>query len=156
MKFGTAALASAVVAVVRRLGAERRVCLGSFQQEALDAARALGPEVATSASMPEALQTLHRAWVRWPFPSPRPYTAFQVPECRGRIRVVSPAFIRQVHRGGQVLQVWVVDAEDDARRLFGWGVDGLITDRPDLMVAVRNRWSAGRGRDAAASMMEPR
>jgi glycerophosphoryl diester phosphodiesterase len=142
MKYGTAALARAVVAVVRRMGAERRVCLGSFQQEALDAARALAPEMATSASEPEARWTLHRSWLRWPFVSERSYVAFQVPERAGRLRVVSPAFVRQAHREGQVVQVWVVDGEADAQRLLAWGVDGLISDRPDLTVPARDRWMA--------------
>jgi glycerophosphoryl diester phosphodiesterase len=34
--------------------------------------------------------------------------------------------------------VWTVNDEADARRLLSWGVDALITDRPDIMVrAVR-------------------
>jgi glycerophosphoryl diester phosphodiesterase len=32
--------------------------------------------------------------------------------------------------------VWTVDTEDDARRLLAWGVDALITDRPDIMVPL--------------------
>jgi glycerophosphoryl diester phosphodiesterase len=144
MKDGSAALARAVIDVVRRVGAASRVCLGSFQLEAVAAARALAPEVATSASSIEARWTLHRSWVRWPFVSPRPYVAFQVPERAGRLRVVSPAFVRQVHREGQVVQVWVVDREADAHRLLTWGVDGLISDRPDVTVPVRNRWLATR------------
>jgi glycerophosphoryl diester phosphodiesterase len=144
MKYGTAALARAVVDVVRRLRAEARVCLGSFQQEALDASRALAPEIATSASQPEARRTLHRSWVRWPFVTRRPYIAFQVPERAGRLRVVSPAFLHQAHREGQVVQVWVVDTAADAARLLAWGADGLISDRPDLTVPARNRWSASR------------
>ena len=153
MKYGTAALARAVVAVVERLGAGQRVCLGSFQQEALDVARAIAPGIATSASMGEARRALHRAWVRWPFVSPRAYAAFQVPERTRRIRVVSRAFIRQVHREGQVVQVWVVDTEADTRRLLDWGVDGLITDRPDVTVPVRDRWmrESGTGRLPAAA-----
>lgn len=141
MKYGTRALGEAVVRVVQRLGAESRVCLGSFQQEALSAARLLAPAVATSASMPEARRTLQRSWVRWPFVSRRPYVAFQVPEQAGNLRVVSPSFIRQAHREGQLVQVWVVDQEADARRLLDWGVDGLITDRPDITVTTRNEWS---------------
>lgn len=142
MKYGTAALARAVVDVVRRMGASGRVCLGSFQQEALDAARLLAPEVATSASQPEARWTLHRSWLGWRFVSPRRYVAFQVPERAGRLRVVSPGFIRQAHREGQVVQVWVVDQEADADRLLTWGVDGLISDRPDITVPARDRWLA--------------
>lgn len=149
MKYGTSALARAVLAVVRRLGAEAQVCLSSFQQEALDTVRAMAPDIATSASVDEARRTLHRAWVRWPFTSPRPYAAFQVPERTRRLRVVSPTFIRQVHREGQVLQVWVVDTEADAHRLLDWGVDGLISDRPDVTVPARDRWLGTAGHTAA-------
>jgi len=34
------------------------------------------------------------------------------------------------------VQVCTVDTEEDARRLLGWGVDALITDRPDLIVPL--------------------
>jgi len=40
------------------------------------------------------------------------------------------------HRAGLGVQVWTIDDESDARRLLGWGVDALITDRPDVMVRV--------------------
>jgi len=140
MKDGTAALAGAVVAVVRRMGAERRVCLGSFQQQALDAARRLAPEVATSASRREVRWTLHRGWVGWPFGWRAPYVAFQVPEVAGRLRVVTPAFLAQAHRDARRVQVWVVNDDPQATRLLDWGADGLVTDRPDLTVPIRDRW----------------
>jgi len=34
------------------------------------------------------------------------------------------------------VQVWTVDDVDAARRLIGWGVDALITDRPDVIVPL--------------------
>jgi len=142
MKFGTAPLAAAVVDVVRRHAAVSRVCLGSFQQVALDAARALAPEIVTGASHIEARWTLWRSWVRWPFKCDAPYSAYQVPVRFGRLSVATPAFVRQAHRNGCLVQVWVVDAEDEAQRLLDWGVDGLITDRPDITVPLRDRWVA--------------
>jgi glycerophosphoryl diester phosphodiesterase len=54
----------------------------------------------------------------------------------GRTRVVSPRFIDAAHRAGLGVQVWTVDTEDDARRLLSWGVDALITDRPDVIVPM--------------------
>jgi glycerophosphoryl diester phosphodiesterase len=61
-----------------------------------------------------------------------------VPEHAGRLRVVSPAFVAQAHRNGGRVDVWVVDAADDITRLFSWGVDGVITDRPDIAVGTRD------------------
>lgn len=140
MKGASAALARAVVSVVRRVGAVERVCLSSFAQVTSDTVRAEAPEIATSASQEEARWTLHRSWIRWPWAGHRPYAAFQVPERVGRMRVVSPAFVRQAHREGQVVQVWVVDTPADISRLLGWGVDGLITDRPDVATDAVRRW----------------
>ena len=63
---------------------------------------------------------------------------------------MTPRFLRAVHRGGFAVQVWTVNDERDMRRLLDWGVDGLITDRPDLAVRVRDAWVAMRG-DAVTS-----
>jgi glycerophosphoryl diester phosphodiesterase len=149
MKQGAPALARAVAEVVRHTQATERVCVGSFYRTALDAIRAADPSIATSASEDEARWTLYRSWCRWPFGSNRPYCAFQVPERAGRLRVVTPAFVAQAHRDRARVDVWVVDGAADVRRLFEWGVDGVITDRPDIAVTARNMWnhsSAGPGR----------
>jgi glycerophosphoryl diester phosphodiesterase len=34
------------------------------------------------------------------------------------------------------VQVWTVDTTEDTRRLLAWGVDALITDRPDMIVPL--------------------
>jgi glycerophosphoryl diester phosphodiesterase len=78
---------------------------------------------------------LYRSWCRWPVSRAR-YGGYQVPECAGRTRVVSPQFVGDAHRYGLAVQVWTVDTVEDARRLLGWGVDALISDRPDLIVPM--------------------
>jgi glycerophosphoryl diester phosphodiesterase len=144
MKGGEPELARAVAASVKKAGAIDRTCVSSFQQSSVDTIRAEHPEIATSASVREARWTLHRSWVRWPWVSAQPYFAFQVPEFTRRMRVVSPAFVRQVHKQGQVMQVWVVNERADIRRLLDWGVDGIISDRPDIAVATRDEWLRSR------------
>lgn len=144
MKDDGAELARAVVDVVRRANMVEQACLGSFHQRALDTVRALLPELATSASVTEVRWTLYRSWAHWPgFRSGR-HVAFQVPERAGRLTVVTPRFVRQVHHEGRVVQVWVVDTPEDCRRLLAWGVDGLISDRPDIAVAERDAFVATR------------
>jgi glycerophosphoryl diester phosphodiesterase len=141
MKGGEPELARAVGAAIRRADAVDRICVGSCYQKSIDTLRAEHPEIATSASQEEARWTLHRSWVRWPFVRERVYCAFQVPEHAGRMRVVSPHFVRHVHREGHAIQVWVVNERADIDRLLDWGVDGIISDVPDLAVAARNQWA---------------
>lgn len=143
VKDDSAELARAVADVVRRAGVASRVCVGSFHRGVVRTIRAHAPELTTSASQPEARALLLRSHLRWPRLGRAPFFAVQVPEVAGRLRVASPGFFRQVHREGCVAQVWTVDRPDDVRRLFAWGADGVITDRPDLLVPVRNAWSSG-------------
>jgi glycerophosphoryl diester phosphodiesterase len=151
LKVNTPALAAAVVDVLRRADAIDRVCLGGFGRGVLRAVRALEPRVATSAAREEVRWALYRSWLRWPVRHVG-YAGYQVPEIAGSTRVVSPRFVDYAHRGGLGVQVWTVDTEADARRLLAWGVDALITDRPDIMVRlVRESGTSGAGgRDTAA------
>jgi glycerophosphoryl diester phosphodiesterase len=76
---------------------------------------------------------------------------YQVPEFSGVTRVVSPAFIRHAHEAGLEVQVWTVDEAKDMERLLRWGVDGLISNRPDLAVSVRNQFMSLGQSSATAS-----
>jgi len=135
MKINSAEFAASVVDVVRSADALDRVCLGSFGRRALRAARRLAPAMATSAAREEVRWALYRSWCRWPVKRP-PYVGYQVPERAEATQVVSPAFVRHSHAAGLGVQVWTVDTEADAQRLLGWGVDGLISDRPDRIVPL--------------------
>ncbi len=137
LKVNDAALARAAVEVIRGAGACDRVCVGSFGTRVLREVRRLEPALATSASREEARLALYRSWCRWPVKNVA-YRGYQVPESSGTTRVVSPRFVEYAHAAGLGVQVWTVDSEADARRLIGWGVDALITDRPDLIVPLCN------------------
>jgi glycerophosphoryl diester phosphodiesterase len=95
------------------------------------------PRIATSACHPEVRLALFRSWLGLPVRHPV-YGGYQVPEEAGTTRVVSPRFVRDAHRAGLKVQVWTVDTRFDMDRLLGWGVDGLISNRPDVAVAARD------------------
>jgi glycerophosphoryl diester phosphodiesterase len=65
-----------------------------------------------------------------------PGEVVQIPEHWGGRRVITPALIRAVHRQGLDVHVWTVNEPADMERLLSWGVDGIISDRPDLLAAV--------------------
>ncbi|MDX1674792.1 MAG: glycerophosphodiester phosphodiesterase [Longimicrobiales bacterium] len=81
-----------------------------------------------------AFHRLRLAWL-WPVRA----DVFQVPELHpwdgseetGARRVVTPRFVRDARRKGVPVHVWTVNETDAMDRLLRWGVDGLITDRPD-------------------------
>ncbi|MER7013543.1 glycerophosphodiester phosphodiesterase family protein, partial [Saccharopolyspora sp. NPDC000359] len=62
--------------------------------------------------------------------------AAQVPQGFGWVRVIDRRFVRQAHRWGIEVHVWTVDEPAEMRQLLDAGVDGLVTDRPDLLDEV--------------------
>lgn len=140
MKVNAVELARETIRAVCEADAPDRVCLGSFGLRVLRAARALEPAIATSAAREEVRWALYRSWCGLA-PSKRlAYGGYQVPEWSGRTQVVSPRFVDFAHRRGLRVQVWTVDRDADAWRLLGWGVDALITDRPDVVVPIVRSW----------------
>lgn len=135
LKNGSVSLARAVVAAIRAANASERVCVGSFDRRGLRVVRELEPAIATSAARGEVAWTLLQMWVHGRMHGAA-FAGYQVPERSGRLRVVSPRFVACAHRAGLGVQVWTVDRADDARRLIGYGVDALITDRPDAIVPL--------------------
>jgi glycerophosphoryl diester phosphodiesterase len=77
----------------------------------------------------------------------RDVQALQVPVRRG-IEVVTPGFVRRAHALGLVVHVWTVNDPAEMRRLLQLGVDGIVTDRADLLRDVlreRGEWAGPPG-----------
>jgi glycerophosphoryl diester phosphodiesterase len=135
LKVNAPELAHKTIDAVRAANAVDRTSLGSFGTRVLRAARAYEPRIRTGASQEETRLALYRSWVRWPVRHP-PYNEFQVPEQSGSTRVVSPRFVKYAHQAGVKVAVWTVNEEADMRRLLLWGVDAIISDRPDRAIEV--------------------
>ncbi|MBM3213906.1 glycerophosphodiester phosphodiesterase [Candidatus Poribacteria bacterium] len=116
--------------------ARDRVCVASFYHGALERFREISSgRVATSASPFEArlfayvLRWLPRLWSV-------PYDALQVPLRHRRCEIASHGFIWAAHRWGVEVHVYDADDEPSIRRSVALGVDGIISDRPDLVRQV--------------------
>jgi glycerophosphoryl diester phosphodiesterase len=62
--------------------------------------------------------------------------ALQIPETHQGIRILSRHFLRVAHERNLPVHVWTVDDPQDMRRLLDMGVDGIQTDRPDLLAPI--------------------
>ena len=137
MKVNSAQMGEAVARDVRLADAVDRVCVAGYGARSAAAVRAAIPGIARSATHSEVRVAVYRGLAGWPVRD-ADYGCYQVPERNGLIRIVSPRFIRDAHEAGLKVQPWTIDEEADMRRLLAWGVDGLITNRPDLAVRVRD------------------
>lgn len=141
MKLDSEEMGRRVADDIRAAGAESSVCAAGYGSTSADTVRRALPQTATSACTTEVRLAVYRSWGRWPMRRP-PFGGYQVPEHAGRIRIVSPRFIRHAHAAGLEVQVWTVDEPADMERLLGWGADALISNRPDLAVRVRDAFTA--------------
>lgn len=119
-----------------------RVLLASFEHDRLRRIRKRLPTVATGASSREAamVKLLPAALLRR---LRLPAVCLQVPERRGPLRVVTPHFVRRAHALGLQVHVWTVDDAESINRLLDLGVDGIITDRTDILkdvLVARGSW----------------
>lgn len=48
-------------------------------------------------------------------------------------RFITPPLVAALHRAGLGCYAWTVDTPEVARALVSWGVDGITTNRPDLL-----------------------
>jgi glycerophosphoryl diester phosphodiesterase len=124
--------------LIQECAAEDRalVASGDLHEPIVRFRRLSGGRVATSASAREIRDFVLAAAgrvSRWLRPA---YDALQVPQTHRGIRVVSRTLVAAAHRLGLDVHVWTVDARADMERLLDLGVDGLMTDRPDILAEV--------------------
>jgi glycerophosphoryl diester phosphodiesterase len=123
------------VELLTGLGVVDRTLLASFSHRRLRRVRRLLPDVATSASSFEAalVKLLPTVVLRQLRLAP---VALQVPATRGRFRVVTDRFVRKAHALGLQVHVWTIDEAAEMHELLDLGVDGIVTDRTDVLKDV--------------------
>lgn len=65
-----------------------------------------------------------------------PVDAFQMPEVHEGRRVLTPRMLAELRARNVAVHVWTIDETEDMRRLLEWGVDGIVTDRPDRLARL--------------------
>ncbi|MFS8477803.1 MAG: glycerophosphodiester phosphodiesterase family protein [Micromonosporaceae bacterium] len=121
------------VETLRRTAAHDRVLLASFSDTRLARLRrAVGPAVATSLATREVARLRFGALRRLP----AGVVAAQVPVRYGPVRVVDRRFIARAHRLGLQVHVWTVDDPAEMHDLLDLGVDGIMTDHPEVLRQV--------------------
>ena len=128
-----------LVKAIDRHRAHDRVCVGSFSIERLrEFRRLMGRRVPTSVS------PIGVVWNGYVPLLPRllnsPGTALQIPVTHAigsrQAPVLTPRLLRHAHLAGKVVHIWTIDDPAEMHRLLDMGVDGIVSDRTDLLKQV--------------------
>ena len=137
-----------VARLIDRLDAADRVCIASFSDARRRAVqrrlRAGGRKVRVAGSAGRvaagAVYTAARIGVdAVARPFLRGVDCLQVPQTLRGVDVITDKFIATAHRLGLAVHVWTINDEPTMIRLLQMGVDGIMTDRADLLASVMGR-----------------
>ena len=131
--------AAAVVAAVRLAGMERRVLLGSASQATYLRIQGAAPDIPSFYSFRSGALLLIAVWLglaRWYRPA---HNALLIPQRLFGLDYLSPHVLRTARDLGLPVLVWTVNEAAEMERLLRLGVDGIITDRPDLLARLLRR-----------------
>ena len=107
---------------------EKRVLFSSFNPFVVRAVKRLAPDIPAGLLYEEDLSIyLRRAWLAPFIPHEARHPSFPM---------VTEASVEWCHTRGLRVNTWTVDEPAEMRRLIALGVDGIITDRPDLLAGV--------------------
>jgi glycerophosphoryl diester phosphodiesterase len=131
-----------LVDLIQRTGTIDRVCIGAFSDTRLARVRAaLGHRICTSMG-PRQVRRLFAA--ARGVPAGRFSAAcVQVPVRHGLVPLVTRRFVATAHRRDLQVHVWTINEAEEMHRLLDLGVDGIMTDRPEVLKTVleeRNAW----------------
>jgi glycerophosphoryl diester phosphodiesterase len=139
------AAARPLAQLLRRLGVLDRVCVASFSDRRLSYLRvALGEQACLAAGPREVART--RAAASTGGHVRLVADVLQVPRGAGPLSLVDRSFVDTAHAAQVPVHVWTVNDERSMHRLLDLGVDGLMSDDPDLLRRVlqeRGDWRDG-------------
>lgn len=136
-----------LVSAIERTRAHDRVCVASFSDARRRAVeRALSRPVTTSAGTGTAARfrlAVAARRTRGAASALATVDGLQVPERHQRIPVVTAATVAAAHAAGRFVHVWTVNDAADMVRLLDLGVDGIVSDRADVLrdvLVARGAW----------------
>lgn len=132
----TPAASAALLAAIERHDLRKRIIVAGFDAASTLPLRDKG--FALGASTPEVARLLLPSLLRLPVAAPR-FQALCIPPTHNRMPLPVSALARAVRRSGVVTHIWTVNDPSMALRLWRGGVQGIISDDPAAILAVRSR-----------------
>lgn len=133
------AIEEPIYRLIKKYRLEEKVVVASEHTEPLLRFRSLAPSIPTNFSAQEsiAFYNLYRLFLGNFFKGNG--DALQIPPRFRGDQVVTPSFCRLAKKKGIVIHVWTVNDPEEMKQLIEYGVDGIITDFPDRLIALQQK-----------------
>ncbi|MBI5182547.1 MAG: glycerophosphodiester phosphodiesterase [Nitrospirae bacterium] len=124
----------AIFRVIKEMNMTDNVLVVSESREAIKRFRRISKGIiATGASVPEVRRFVIFMRLRM-MPLYMPAAdAFQIPEYHGDYHLLTEGFIEKAHKKNIKIHVWTVNKREDMERLIKMGINGIMTDYPDIL-----------------------
>lgn len=122
--------------LVLAYGLQDQVLVGSFHSLVLQNFRQVCPQVPTSLGEEEARLLVVLSWIGLGHLYKSPGYSVQLPFKYYGIPLVSSSLIKAASELNVALDVWTINDPQEMLRMMSLGVDGIITDRPDILQAI--------------------
>lgn len=133
----------AVAEVIKRMSREGTVLIGSFSGRRIAKFRRISKgRVATAAGPRDSIAMYAASRIGRGLPASG--DAYQLPY-RSKGVVADKRLIDAVHGSGKHIHLWTVNERHEMEKFLGLGVDGIITDRPDILNEVMEERANGQG-----------
>lgn len=126
-----------LLALIEKYGLEKEVCVASFHKEIMEYINSVkNPEIVTSFDEPTATDFI--IWNYAGFGLFKNYSSygFQLPMEQYNVPLASKYLIYKIHKNNMFVHYWTINTKEEMIKCIKNGADGVITDRPDLLIEV--------------------
>ncbi|MEN8173021.1 MAG: glycerophosphodiester phosphodiesterase [Chloroflexota bacterium] len=125
--------------LLREYNMDGKVMIPSFSDTAMARFRQACPETATAASSGEVRDFVYRNFALMAGTISPQYYALQVPEKSDGIPVVTRLLLFFAKWRNVQVHIWTINDPEQMERFIDMGVDGIMTDRTDLLLEILGR-----------------
>jgi len=125
--------ADRLCSLITQYALAKQVVVGSFHSSVLQYFRTTCPSVPTSLGQTEVVSLLALSLLGLAHLYESPGVSVQLPWRYGGVAFLSASLVDTLHRLNLKVEVWTVNDPAIMRVLINMGVDGVITDRPDIL-----------------------
>lgn len=125
--------------LIKQYNKEQQIVVASFSQDIIDQFQEVSEgKVALSSGIGEITKFVFLEKVLLSNLYEAKADTFQLPLEVGGISLTKPGLIKEMKRRNINVQYWTIDDEETMRYLLDNGADGIITNRPDVLIDVLN------------------